>query len=135
MTWLTIQSLPTIMLALALGLVLGWLIWARRWERTRTTRREVLGHLVYAHQRELADRDSQLEILREQLDEERRENAATLEAQRRKLPQGRAAPVNAVATADTADTHAAGDTQAPGDTNDATAIRVPSRFVMGPRDG
>lgn len=89
MTWLTIQTLPSILLALALGLLLGWLIWARRWEPTRTTRRELLGHLVFTHRRELLDRDSQLAILREQLDEERRENADTIGQLRRELAAAR----------------------------------------------
>lgn len=78
MSWLIAQSLPTILLSLALGLVMGRLVWGRRWERVRTSRGDVLGNLVLSHQREVNDRDAQIRVLRETIDEERAERAETV---------------------------------------------------------
>ncbi len=94
MSWLTDQSWPSIVLALALGLLLGFLIWSRRWERVRTTRRDLLGHLTLTHARELADRDGQIQVLRDELDDERDEHARAIEELSRDLADCRAGRVD-----------------------------------------
>jgi hypothetical protein len=66
---------PTVALSIVLGVALGWLTWGRSRGSTLQAHRDSVRRLAEAHDRELADRDSTVEILREELAAEASETA------------------------------------------------------------
>jgi hypothetical protein len=70
-----VWALPTILLSIALGLVLGWLVWGQGGRRAQTSSRETLREVTLRRDRDLADRDATIQILREELAMEAAETA------------------------------------------------------------
>ncbi|MGF1652758.1 MAG: hypothetical protein ACFCUP_05505 [Actinomycetales bacterium] len=62
-----VYALPTVLLSLLLGVALGWLTWGRRHRSGQDAERDDLRRLAVQRARDLADRDSTIAILREEL--------------------------------------------------------------------
>jgi predicted flap endonuclease-1-like 5' DNA nuclease len=66
-TWYVVQSLPIIVLAVVLGILVGWLWWGRQWRRVRFSQSDAVTLLTEQHRDELAHRDRTIASHRETL--------------------------------------------------------------------